>query len=111
MSKPVPRNVSGGQLLLTGSNVGLSDVRVLCEVNTSGSVRALRVGSGNRHRISEYRRMFRLLRFYPALDYSGDPVRFTGPIHLASDNSGIVRVDFLWLPADGLLYSPQVIEQ
>ncbi|MBD3401465.1 hypothetical protein GF420_01110 [candidate division GN15 bacterium] len=98
LAKPIPRNVYTGRFTLTElPGASFSSATIWTEVDTLGMARGLRVSSPYDQTVRRFRTMVDQLRFYPALDQSGEPVRFVGPMSARFAGSADVRIRFLWL--------------
>ncbi|MFQ5498624.1 MAG: hypothetical protein ACE5FH_03040 [Candidatus Zixiibacteriota bacterium] len=98
LSKPIRPNIDGERLAVSRAIGGILDsVQVLLSISERGKVSVRRISSGVEKVRSAVRRAADNLKFYPALDYLGNPVPFSGLADFVFSNSTAIRTHFYWL--------------
>lgn len=100
LAPAIPRFIADDSLLMEG-NPGITNGEgaVLCLVDTLGRARAARVAVTTNLQ-PRLQRLVSQLEYYPALDHSGRPFGFVGPLRVRFTGSAYVRINVLWLAPD-----------
>lgn len=98
MSVPLPRFDPPDVFLLNGKHQGYLDtVACFVTVDTLGRASLGRMSKAVPEVQSAVRNIIGRLKYFPAVDYSGFPHRFTGLVSLEFNSSAIIRIDHSWL--------------
>ena len=99
MSKPVPQKSCQREmaLQLQRRSIALDTVSAVLAVDTAGKVRLRRFSKESAVATDIVQGVVKRLRFYPALDYSGHPRRYTGLAMFNFQSSSSVRIEYFWL--------------
>jgi hypothetical protein len=111
MLPPVPRNTRNGYFT-PGGNHDLRRTRISARVfiDTLGQTSFLSTDRKGRWIGKNCRAVLEHLRFYPALDFEGNPQRFSGLVFVDFTDSKTVRIQCEWLSRPVFLPSDQLIE-
>jgi hypothetical protein len=98
MTKPLPAWPGGEEFTFTGFNRFFRDtVGVQVRIDTSGNIRIRRMSGGNKQLRTSIRKAVSHLKFFPALDYQGQPQPYSGLISFISQGSVKIRIVCHWL--------------
>ncbi|UCD17207.1 MAG: hypothetical protein JSV44_12270 [Candidatus Zixiibacteriota bacterium] len=95
---PIPINIPD-EVFYFRHKLSAASLPITVRIDTLGNVAHSRIGaalSGSEK--AEIRRLLKTLRFYPAKDILGRPVRFEGELLLGVRNSETIRIIAKWLP-------------
>lgn len=97
MQKPMPRTVSGEEILIPGIPAWFNDTLSLyITVDTSGQTIKNRSGKNNKETYRIIREVISRLKFYPAIGFDGKPREYSGLIQLVIKGSEKVRIKYFW---------------
>jgi hypothetical protein len=98
MVKPLPARASGDVFRLKAGQQLIRDtVNTVLFIDTSGRARMGQFNRAGKEIVSYVRAFVSRLRFFPALDYEGQPHLFSGLVSFVFQGSQEVRVIYHWL--------------
>ncbi len=78
--------------------IAYGNIGVMLRVDTSGVMTATRIGDTRAALVNDVNAGLRRFRFYPAMDFSGQPCGYNGFAILVFDGSTEIRITKSWLP-------------
>ncbi len=97
MQYPVCKTSPADSFIISGFNQSLIDtLSAVLSVDTSGAVSLYRVSPTKSPLRGVVRSLESKLKFYPAIDYKGNPRYFSGLVEIIFNASEIVRIKYLW---------------
>jgi len=108
MTKPLPAKLSGSEFTLSGRHTAYrNQVSAFISVDVTGSASLRRMSkTGKEVQLAVRELIGRRLRFYPAMDYQGNPQRFSGLVTFIFKASPKIRMEYNWLPITGSIAQP-----
>ena len=98
LSVPILRLYPGDEVKFGGRFAKYRDTVVAAiRVDAAGSLSVPRLGSIRKNLRNELMKLLRGLKFFPSVDYQGQPHSMHGLAKITLTGSGIVRIEYFWL--------------
>lgn len=97
LTKPFPRFFPPQLVTVAGSHRGLSDsVTASVMVSVEGELKILSYGKVSPPIRQGIQKLVKAIKFFPAMDYAGQPRDFYGMVRLIFSSSAKIRIEYLW---------------
>lgn len=97
LQKPIPRIYDGERISISNIPRSLNDtLSLLLTVDTLGHTKLNRFGKINKGTYDIMQNVLSRMKFYPAIDFYGKPVEYSGFVQLIFKGSEKVRIKYLW---------------
>ncbi len=97
LQKPIPRSIEANSISISNIPLWLNDTLSLhITVDTTGRTMVNRAGKTNKDTYRILKDVFSRVEFYPAIDFDGNPLEYSGMVRLIIKGSEKVRIEYLW---------------
>jgi len=97
LTKPLPRFFPPNDVTVSGRHSGHSDtVLAAVMISAEGDFRTIRYGKVSPSVRQGIQMLSKVIKFFPAMDYAGQPQDFHGVVRLIFSASAKIRIEYLW---------------